>query len=160
VAGLRRLDEPIEPPQAAALSRIECHGSCNLELGHTVVCVFGFGSVAWQPGSEIASRGGGRNETTLGERVSHLALTTQGILTEFVRVVTFKGSNIDEGATAIGDRDPTTNPGPVKATVLLARRFGFRTQQTLFPFTTGLRRTRPKCTSAPNAQLTSRAGRS
>jgi hypothetical protein len=50
----------------------------------------------WLWGSiEIASRGG-QNVKAIGERVSHFALTTQGILTKCVHGVAFKGSTIDE----------------------------------------------------------------
>jgi hypothetical protein len=50
---------------------------------------FGWGSIAF------ASRGG-QNEIAIAEPVSHFALTTQRILTKFVRGMTFKGTTIDE----------------------------------------------------------------
>jgi hypothetical protein len=57
------------------------------------VLSFTFG---WLWGSIIIGSRGGQNNTIIGERVSQFALTTQGILTKFVRGVTFKGSNMDE----------------------------------------------------------------
>jgi hypothetical protein len=50
----------------------------------------------WLWGSIAFAPRGGRNEATIAERVSHFALTTQGILAKCVRRVTFKGSTIDE----------------------------------------------------------------
>jgi hypothetical protein len=50
----------------------------------------------WLWGSIAFASRGGQNETIIADRVSHFALTTQGILPKFVRGVTFVGSTIDE----------------------------------------------------------------
>jgi hypothetical protein len=66
---------PVASPAPTACMLLQCKDYCRLRCG-------------WLWGSiEIASRGG-RNATTIGERVSHFALTTQGIRTKCVRGVT------------------------------------------------------------------------
>jgi hypothetical protein len=85
-----RPHEFIPPPH---LHVITC---CQLGVTHSLntVMAFKFWLMLW--GSiKIASRVG-RNVMTSGERVSHFALSIQGIPTKGVHGVTFKGSTIDE----------------------------------------------------------------
>jgi hypothetical protein len=59
----------------------------------------------WLWGSIAFAWRWGRNEPIIGERVSHFALTAQGILTKCVRGVTFRRGR-ESTSDAIGDGPP------------------------------------------------------
>jgi hypothetical protein len=84
------------PPPSALLLQVPCVFWCGVAPQMPHHCPYCRLQRGWLWGSIAFARRGGRNETIIGERVSHFAWPAQGILTKCVHGVTFKGSRIGE----------------------------------------------------------------